>query len=51
VEDFFERGREMSVSIIDMEFSNSSSGVKRFSVRNLLRYVRFYVWFNDIIFP
>jgi hypothetical protein len=47
----FERGREMSVSITDMEFSNSSSGVKRFSVRTLLRYVRFYVWFSDILFP
>ena len=48
---FFERGREMSVSITDMEFSNSSSSVNRFSVRTLFRYVRFYIWFNDILFP
>lgn len=51
MEGSFERGREMSVSITDMEFSNSTARVNRFSVRTLLGYVRFYAWFNDISFP
>jgi hypothetical protein len=50
VEGSFERCREMSVSITDMEFCNSTASVNRFSVRTLLGYVRFYVWFNDIPF-
>jgi len=33
VEDPFELGREMSVSIPDMKFSSSSASVHRFSVR------------------
>ena len=41
----------MSVSITDMELSSSSASVDRFSVRTLLRYVSFYVWFYDIPFP
>jgi hypothetical protein len=51
VEGAFEPGHEMSVSITDMEFSNSSASVNRFSVRTVLRYVTFYVWFSDIPFP
>lgn len=50
VEGSVERGREISVSITDVEFSNSSASVNRCSVRTPLRYVRFYVWFIDIPF-
>ena len=51
MEGSYEHGREISAYITDMEFSNSWDSVIEYPVRTLLRYVRFYVWFYNILFP
>lgn len=51
MEGSFERGREISFFITDMELSNSRASFIRFAVRTVLGYVTFYVWFYDIPCP